>query len=427
MSYTIEDVTGCMKKIVFSFEKIDLSSEITSAVKEKQKSVSMKGFRQGKAPLAMVEKMYKPQIESDALNKFVQNEFYKVVTEKDLRVVGYPSLENMNYKAGESIAFDAVIEIFPTVELKPYDKFSFTKDASDVTDEDVDKMKKQFLESKAEEKAIEDKDTALATGHFAIFNFEGEQENGEKPENMKGSDFKLEIGSGQFIPGFEDAMIGMKAGEKKTIDLTFPEDYHAEELKGAKVKFHTELLEIKEKSYPELDDEMAKEVGYESKEDFMTKTRANLEYQKERQANEKLNQEILEKLVAENAFDIPSALVAQQMEHLKKDMEGTLKQQGFTDDMVVEYFEKWQDDLKTKGEFQVRSGLILDKLAKEFDIESTDADLEAKIEETSKSSGLDMEQVRKYYTSNEQTKQNLMYAIREEKTFAKIIEKITVK
>lgn len=375
----------------------------------------------------MVEKIYKPQIESDALNKFVQSEFYKAVTEEDLRVVGYPSLENMNYKPGESVSFDAVVEIFPTVEVKPYDKFSFTKDKVEVLEEDVENMKKQFLESKAEEKAVEDKDTALATGHFAIFNFEGEKEDGERPENMKGTEFKLEIGSGQFIPGFEDGMIGMKVAEKKVIDLSFPEDYHAEDLKGAKVKFHTELLEIKEKVYPEFTDEMAKEVGYDSIEDFMTKTRTNLEFQKERQASEKLNQEILDKLVEENSFDVPTALVAQQMEHLKKDMEGTLKQQGFNDEMVVEYFEKWQDDLKTKAEFQVRSGLILDNLAKEFEIESTEADLDQKIEETSKSSGLDVEQVKQYYTSNEQTKQNLMYAIREEKTFAKIIEKITVK
>ncbi len=384
MSYTIEDVSGCMKKIIFSFDKIDLSAEIKTAVKEKQKTVAMKGFRQGKAPLAMVEKIYKPQIESDALNKFVQGEFYKAVTDADLRVVGYPNLENMKYDGGETVSFDAVVEIFPTVSVKSYDKFSFTKDKVEVSDDDVNNMKKQFLESKAEEKAVEDKEVGLATGHFAIFNFEGEKEDGDRPENMKGSEFKLEIGSGQFIPGFEDAMIGMKMGEKKEIDLTFPEDYHAEDLKNAKVKFHTELLEIKEKVYPEFDDEMAKEVNYDSVDDFMTKTRANLEYQKERQASEKLHQEILEKLVVENAFDIPSALVAQQMEYLKKDMDGTLKQQGFTDEMVVEYFEKWSDDLTTKAEFQVRSGLILDTLAKEFEIESTEADLDAKIEETSK-------------------------------------------
>ena len=426
MSYSIEEINGCMKKIVFTFDDLDLSEEINKAVKQKQKSVAIKGFRKGKAPLAMVEKIYRPQIESDALNSFVQNEFYKAIKEADLRVVGYPSLENMKYEGGKTVSFDALVEIFPTVEVKPYDSYEFTKDKVEVTDEDIENMKKQYLESKAEEKPIEDDSVALATGHFAIFNFEGEKEDGEKPENMKGEEFKLQIGSGQFIPGFEDGMIGMKKGEKKTIELTFPEDYHAEDLKNAKVKFHVELLEIKEKVYPEFTDEIAKEVGYDSVEDFMTKTRENLTYQKERQAKEKLNQDILEKLVQENAFDIPSALVAQQMEYLKKDMEGTLKQQGFTDDMVVEYFEKWQDDLTAKAEFQVRSGLILDHLAKEFGVESTEADLDAKIAEMAKVSGLDVEQVKKYYTSNEQTKQNMMYAIREEKTFEKIIEKVKV-
>ncbi len=426
MSYTIEDVSGCTKKIIFTFDKLDLTDQISKAVKEKQKSVALKGFRKGKAPLAMVEQIYRPQIESEALNRFVQDEFYKAIQESELRVVGYPSLENVQYKAGESVSFDAIVEIFPEVEIKPYDNLEFTQEKVEVSDDDVEKMKKQFLESKAEEKAIEDKDVALANGHFAIFNFEGEKEDGTRPENMKGEEFKLEIGSGQFIPGFEEGMLGMKAGDKKTIEVTFPSDYHAEELKDAKVKFHIELLEIKEKVYPEFDDEMAKEVGYESVEDFAKKTKENLLAQKRRQAREKLNQDILEKLVEENKFDVPKALVAQQIGYLKQDMEGTLKQQGFTDDMVKEYFEKWAGDLESKAEFQVRSGLILDKLAKEFGVEATEADLDAKIEETAKGSGLDAEQVRKYYTSNEQTKQNLMYAIREEKTFDKIIEKVKV-
>ena len=243
---------------------------------------------------------------------------------------------------------------------------------------------------------------------------------------MKGKEFLLEIGSNQFIPGFEEGMIGMKKGEKRVVEVTFPEDYHAEELKGAPVKFHVELLEVKEKSFPEFSDEMAKEMGYESIEDFKTKTLENVRFQKERASKEKLNQQILEKLVEENSFDVPQALIAQQEEHLKKDMEGTLKQQGFNDSMVEEYFVKWQDDLKVKAKFQVRSGLILDKLGKEFEVEATEKELEDKIEETAKHSGLDIEQIRSYYTSDANIKQNMMYAIREEKTFAKIIEKVKV-
>ena len=427
MSYTIENVNDCTKKIIFSFETLDLTTEIKSAVAEKQKSVSLKGFRKGKAPLDMVKKMYGPQIESDALNQFINTQFMEAVQKEDLRVVGYPAFENMKYEAGSSVSFDALVEIFPEVKLKDMSGLSFTRDKVEVTKEDLDGARDNYLNTKAELVELTDEKATLANGHTVVFNFEGEKEDGEKPENMKGSDYTLEIGSGQFIPGFEDGMIGMKKAEKKVIELTFPDDYHAEDLKSAKVKFHVEILEIKEKKIPEFTDELSKEFGYDSVEDFTTKNTKNLEQQKGRAADEKLHQEILDKLIEENTFEIPKAMITQQQNYLKEDLQRNLQQQGFTDEMAAEYFTKWNDDLQKKAEFQVKSGLILDTLAKEYKIEAGDADLEEKIKETAESANMDAKQVREYYTSNEQMKKNMLYAIREEKTFAKIKEVITVK
>jgi trigger factor len=185
---------------------------------------------------------------------------------------------------------------------------------------------------------------------------------------MKGSEFMLEIGSNQFIPGFEDAMIGMKKGEKKTIDLTFPADYHQEDLKNAKVKFHVEALEIKEKKTPELNDELAKEFGFDSALDMQEKTKVRQVTQKARESQEKLHQEILEKFIADNKFDVPQLLIEDQKKALMQDLSQNLKQQGFGEDMLKLYFEKWQDDLNQKAEFQVRSGLVLDTLAKKYNV-----------------------------------------------------------
>lgn len=426
MAYSVESINGCTKKLVFTFDKLDLSEQIKAAVKQKQKSVNIKGFRKGKAPLDMVEKVYGPQIESDALNRFVQQELFQAVTEEKLRVVGYPNFENIKYDAGKSVSFDALVEIFPEVKLKEMKGLSFSKDVVAVTDEEVENVKKNYLNSRAEMKEVSDAKVKLAKGLFAVFNFQGEKEDGERPENMKGEEFLLEIGSGQFIPGFEDGMIGMKKGEKKDINLTFPADYHVADLKDAKVKFEVELLEIKEKAFPEFSDELAKEFGFESAADFTAKTKENLTSQKEKQASEKLNQEILEKLIAENTFDVPAALVAQQEQYLREDLTRTLKSQGFNDSMVGEYFNKWAGDLTEKATFQVKSGLILDNLANEFKVEATEADFNAKVEESAKLSGLELEQVKKYY-SDAKIKQNLMYAIREEKTFDAIKAKVTVK
>jgi trigger factor len=424
MNYKVESVDGCTRKISFNFETIDLSSEIKTALVRKQKTVSLKGFRKGKAPLSVVEKMYRPQVEGEALNQFVQGKFFEAVNEEKLNLIGTPSFENVDYKPGESVSFDAVIEIFPEVKVKDMSGYSFDFEKPEVTDEDVDNIKNSYLNSKAEIKEVEDENATLDKGLYAVLNFQGTKEDGSQPENMASKEYLLEIGSNQFIPGFEEGLVGMKAGEKKDLDLSFPEDYHFDELKGQKVTFHVEILEIKSKELPELTDDLAKEFGYESVADFTEKTKTNLFNQKNKQSVEKLNNEILEKLVAENPFDVPKALVAQQEKMLAQDLEKSLEQQGFNDELKKEYFEKWGGDLKEKALFRVRSGVILDNLARDFEIETNDSDFEAKIEESAGVSGVDPAQIKQYYESNPQLKSNVMYAIREEKTFDKIKETV---
>lgn len=426
MSYTVKAVNGCTKKFEFNFPTLDLTNEIKAAVVRKQASSNIKGFRKGKAPITVVERIYGPQIESDALNQFVQSQIFEAVNKEKIRMVGYPNFENVKYDAGKSVSFDALVEVFPEISIKDYSSYSFKKDKVEVTKEDLDKMANNYLSSKAEMTEITDAAHKITKGNFVVFNFEGVKADGSRPENMKAKEFLLEIGSGQFIPGFEDGMMGLKKADKKNIELTFPADYHVPDLQNAKVTFEVEILEIKEKKYPSLTDDLAKEFGFASAEDFTAKNKANLLSQKERQANEKLHQEILEKIVAENKFDVPATLIANQENYLKEDLTKTLKAQGFNDQMVEEYFARWKSDVTTKAEFQVRSGLILDYLAKEFKIEATEADFDKKIEENAKTAGLDIEMIKKYYSSNQNIKSNMMFAIREEKTFDELKKKLKI-
>jgi trigger factor len=426
MSYTVKSINGCKKKFEFNFATLDLTKEIKLAVIKKQGASNIKGFRKGKAPIAMVEKLYGPQIETDALNQFVQTQLFEAINKEKIKTIGYPTFENVKYDNGKSVSFEAVIETFPELKLNDYSGFAFKKDKVEVTADDLDKLIKNYMGSKVEMTEVKDASVLLKNGHFAVFNFEGVMANGDRPDNMKGSEYLLEIGSGQFIPGFEDGMIGLKKAEKKNIVLTFPADYHANELQNAKVTFEVELLEIKEKNFPALTDEMAKEFGYESVTDFNDKNKVTLLAQKERQASEKLHQEILEKIVKENSFDVPGALIENQEKHVQDDLAKNLKSQGFSDSMMVEYFKKWHGDIHAKAEFQVRSGLVLDHLANEFKIETSESDFDKKIEESAKTAGIDVETVKKYYSSNAQVKSNMMYAIREEKTFEELKKKVKV-
>ncbi len=426
MSYTVKSINGCKKKFEFNFATLDLTKEIKMAVIKKQGASNIKGFRKGKAPIAMVEKLYGPQIETDALNQFVQTQLFDALNKEKFKTVGYPSFENVKYDSGKSVSFEAVIEVFPEIKLKDYSGYSFKKDKVEVSAEDLDKQLKNYLNSKVEMTEVKDANAALKKGQFAVMNFEGVMANGDRPDNMKGTEYLLEIGSNQFIPGFEDGMIGMKKAEKKNVIVTFPADYHATELQSAKVTFEVELLEIKEKKFPALTDEMAKEFGYESVNDFNEKNKASLLAQKERQVSEKLHQEILEKIVKENSFDVPAALIESQEKHVQEDLGKNLKAQGFNDAMLLEYFSKWHADIHTKAEFQVRSGLVLDHLANELKIETSESDFEKKLAESAKMAGLDIDTVKKYYASNAQVKSNMMYAIREEKTFEELKKKIKI-
>jgi trigger factor len=426
MSYQIESINGCTKRLVFSYENVDLTTQIESALKEKQKTSNLKGFRKGKAPINFVKQVYGAQVENDALYKFVSEEFYKAVQKEELKAVGYPSFASTKFEEN-NVSFEATIEIFPEVTIKDYSKFEFTKEDEIVTDKDIEELENRYLGPKAEMAEVTDEARKIETGLFAVFNFEGEKPDGTRPDNMKAEEFLLEIGSGQFIPGFEEGLIGLKKGDKKTLELTFPADYHEEDLRDALVKFDVDILEIKEKKSPELTDELAKEFGFESTDDFKTKNKERLIVQKKRESQMKLQEEILKKLVEENSFDVPAALVEQQKTSVREDLGGNLKQQGFDEGMVKTYFEKWDDDITQRAEFQVRSGLLLDKLAKKYEVEALDADLDVKIEEMASQSGMDKEQVATYYKSNEQVKSNLMYAIREEKTFEKLIADMKVK
>ncbi|MFY7991692.1 MAG: trigger factor [Bacteriovoracaceae bacterium] len=426
MAYTIENVNGCTKKFIFNFDKVDLTKEIKEALVEKQKTSNLKGFRAGKAPLDMVQKMYGPQIENDALYRFVSKEYFEAVKKENVRAVGYPQFDKTDYEPGKKVSFEATVEVIPDFELKDYSKYTFKKETASVTKEDVDNLKKNYLNSKAQIVELTDAAAKIEKGHHVVFNFEGTRKDGSKPDNMKAEEYMLEIGSGQFIAGFEEGMIGLKKSDKKDIKVTFPADYHDEGLRDEPVTFSVEILEIKEKKYPEFNDEIAKEFGFESAADFEAKNKARLEEQKKREVTAKLHQEILEKLIADNKFDVPAALVADQKNSVKEDLSRNLKSQGFNEQMMTLYFERWDADVTQKAEFQVRSGLILDKLARKFNVEASESDLDAKIEEMATQSGMKVEEIKKFYKGNENVKRNMMYAIREEKTFDHLAKEMKI-
>ena len=424
MSYRVENSGDCTKRLLFNLENVDLSPQIDQALQEKQKSSNLKGFRKGKAPLSVIRQIYGQDVEAHALHSLISQQLMEALQKEEIRAVGMPKVADTKYDKDQALSFEAIVEYIPEVTIKDYTHFTFTQDDTAVSKDDAKAVMARQLDSKAQ--MVEVKDATLAKGHFAVINFQGTTEEGESPENMKGEEFVLEIGPGSFIPGFEDALVGMKAGDQKDVPLTFPDDYHQADLQKSKVTFAVELLEIKTQEIPVLTDALAKDLGYTSKDDMQAKIKSNLQYQRQRAAQEKLHQQILDQLIEENQFEVPQALIEDQEKSLRENLSGELQRKGFGESQAQDYFTKWASDLKEKAIFQVRSGLILNTLAQEHSIEVTDQDLDAKYDEMAQQSGLTREEIQQYYSQNEDIVKNLCYAIQEEKTFAQICKKIKI-
>ena len=424
MSYTIETVNSYTKKFLFSFNEVSFDKEINHLLQEKKKTSHIKGFRKGKAPLHMIQKLYGVEIQRDALYHFISSKIMEALEKEKIRVMGKPQLTNSNYEDEKKLRFEAVIQHIPHLEFTDLGKLSFIKKKEDISNEDMKEAINHHLEGKAE--MVVSEETILSKGKFAVINFEGVKGNGERPENMKGEEFLLEVGSNTFIPGFEEGLVGMKVGKKKELPLTFPESYHVEDLKGQEVTFYVELLEIKEKKTPDITDELARELDYDSKEDMEKKIRVRLEYQKEKVATENLNGDILDKIIAEYHFDLPQVLIEEQINSLRGDIAKRLQTQKFNDIQIEEYFEKWSKDIEKKAAHQVRSGLILNTLAEKYSIDVNEDDFIAKCEEMNRHSGLSIDEIKAFYENNTEDKKTMMYGIREEKVFQEIYKEVSL-
>jgi trigger factor len=423
MSYKVESLDGCTRKLSFHFPKIDLSQEIKVALVDKQRMASIKGFRKGKAPLSLIEGLYRSQIENDALMNFISREYSQALEKESLRPAGRPALSNTNYDESQGVKFEAIVEIFPSIRIMGLENLTFEKKNAAISAEDIEIVKKRLLEGKAflEEVAP---NTPIDKGHLVTINFQGHLGDGTWLPELSGKDVVVDVGAGKFLKEFEEGMLNGVKNQLINVSVTFPESYHAEHLRDKTAQFEIDILEIKSKKFPEFNEDFVREYGHESTEQFEAKVKENLQSQRSKELEEELFKNILEKIIEMTPFDVPKSLILAQEEYIKDDLSKTLRQQGMNSEMSHEYFDKWKEDITKKAIYQVRSGLILDTLAKEFAVETTPDDIEAKIDEMSQGGVAKKEDILKYYRTSPDNLRNLNYKIREEKTFKKLLSLI---
>lgn len=412
-----------MVTVTVEVGKDEFAPAIEKAYKKQVKQMKIPGFRPGHAPRKVIEGMYGVEIFFDEAMNFAFPEAYQAALEEaKLEPVEHPQVEVTEVSA-DGFTFKATFANYPEVKLGEYKGLSAEKPSVEVSDEDVEKKLQQMRERNARLVSVE---REAQNGDTAVIDFEGKKD-GVPFDGGKGESYPLELGSGSFIPGFEEQIVGMKAGEEKDIDVTFPEDYQAEELAGQPVVFSIKLHEVKAKDMPELDDEFAKDVSeFDTLEELKADLRKKEEESREASAKQAFENNLME-LVAENMeCDIPEAMVENQARRVVDDYKMQVQSQGmrFADYLQMTGMKEADllDSAKEPALRQLRGSLALEAIIKAEEIEATEEEVDAEMQKMADQYGLSLEDVKKYLRSADAEEQ-----IKREKALKLVVDSASVK
>lgn len=397
MSVKVENLDNNMAKLTIEVEADRLVEATKKAYNRQKNSISIPGFRKGKVPQQMVEKMYGPEIFFDeAANILIQEEYPKAYDECGLDIVSQPEVEVVQIEKGKPFIFTAEVALKPEVKLGKYNGITVTRIDTTVSDEDIENEIKSQLSRNA--RSIDVTDRAAQMGDTVVLDFDGSVD-GVPFEGGKSENYTLELGSNSFIPGFEDQLCGKNLEEDIDVNVTFPEDYHAEELAGKAALFKCKLHKITAKELPELNDEFAEDQGFDSVADYKEDVKKTLTERKENAAKRTQEDEALAKIIADSKMDIPEAMVDFQVNQMLNEYARNLSQSGLSFEQYMQFTGMTLDQLKAQmrpdAEDRIKGSLVLEAIAKAEGFEGTDEDVEKKIEEMAEQYGMKAEDIKK--------------------------------
>ncbi len=398
MSVQVETLEKNMAKLTVEIDADRLEKALDAAYNKQKKNISVPGFRKGKVPRAMVEKMYGVEVfYEDAANILLQETYPEAYDESGLDIVSQPTIDVVQLEKGKAFIYTAEVAVKPEVTLGKYKGVTVTKIDTTVTDEEVDAEIETQRNNNARTVTVE---RPVEVGDTAVIDFEGFMD-GVAFEGGKGEDFDLEIGSHSFIDTFEDQLVGKSTGDDVEVNVTFPEQYQAEELAGKPAVFKVKIKEIKAKELPELDDEFAQDVSEcDTLAAYKEEVKKNLTDRKEADARRTKEDEAIEKIIDDAKMDIPDAMIDNQVNSMINDFANNMMQQGLSMDQYMQFtgmtIDKFKEQVRPDAIKRIQSSLVLEQIAKEENIEVSDADVEAEIEKMAAAYGMDVEQLKGY-------------------------------
>ena len=409
MSLQVEKLEKNMAKLTIEASAEDLEKAIEKAYQKQKKQISIPGFRKGKVPRQMVEKMYgKAVFYEDAANELIPDAYEKALEECEEDIVSSPKIEVTQIEAGKPFVFTATVALKPEVKLGKYKGVKVDKIDVEVTDADVDAEINKEREKNARNITVEDR--PVKDGDITTLDFEGFVD-GVAFEGGKGENYPLTIGSGAFIPGFEEQLVGAEIGKEVEVKVTFPEDYQAENLKGKDAVFKCTVKEIKEKQLPELDDEFAGEVSeFDTLAEYKEDVKTTLTLKKERDAKNAKENAAVDAAVAASEMEIPEAMLETQQKQMLDEFAQRISMQGLSMQQYFQFtgsnYQQMFEQVKPQAEQRIKARLVLEAIAKAENLEATEEEYEKELQNMAEIYQMEVDKVRELM--GEKEKKNIM-------------------
>nr|WP_294469471.1 trigger factor [uncultured Sellimonas sp.] len=420
MSLQVEKLEHNMAKLTIEVSAEELEKAIQGAYNKQKKNISIPGFRKGKVPRQMIEKMYGPEVfYDDAANQLIPEAYGKVFDEEDLEIVSQPKIDIVQIEKGKPFIFTAEVALKPEVTLGEYKGLKVDKISNRVTQKEIEAKLAEEQEKNARtvsvtDRPVQDKDEV-------VLDFEGFVD-GVAFEGGKGENYPLTIGSGAFIPGFEEQLIGANLEEEKEVKVKFPEEYHAKDLAGKDAVFKCTVHEIKVKELPELDDEFASEVSeFETLDEYKADIKAKIKEQKIAEGKRKQEDKAVEEAIANAQMDIPDAMVETEVRQMANDFAQRLQQQGLTLDQYFQFTgmtaDKMTEELKPQALRRIQTRLVLEAIVKAENIEISDEKIDEEIQKMADAYKMEADKLKEFMGEKEKEQMKLDMAVQEAVTF----------
>ena len=397
MSLQVEKLEKNMAKLTIEVSAEDLDKAMEKAYQKQKSRISLPGFRKGKAPRKMIESMYgKGVFMEDAVNSLVPQEYTKALGECDLEIVSQPEINVTQIEPGKALIFTADVAVKPEVTLGDYKGVEVPKSEIAVTDEEVDAEVKKEQDKNARTVAVEDR--AAANGDITTIDFEGFVE-GVAFEGGKGTDYALTLGSGTFIPGFEDQLVGANTGDHVEVKVTFPEEYQAKELAGKEAVFQCDVKKIETKEVPELDDEFAKDVSeFDTLAEYKEDVKKKLTEKKEKEARTAKENAAVDKAIENAQMDIPELMTKTECRQMMDDFSRRMQQQGLSMEQYFQFtgqsMDKMMEDMKPQALKRIQTRLVLEKVAEAENIQPSEEEITEEIQKMADAYKMEADKIR---------------------------------